>query len=87
MIRREGGRLPVLSFAFLSRHPSPPEESSCGPQNAPGTIWLTTRPSFRQFPESAPSCDRLNEPAGAAVYQLGQFGTAAKKLEEWDLRR
>ena len=26
-------------------------------------------------------------PAGAAVYQLGQFGTAAKKLKEWDLRR
>jgi hypothetical protein len=23
-------------------------------------------------------------PAGAAVYQLGQFGTAAKRLEEWD---
>jgi hypothetical protein len=26
-------------------------------------------------------------PAGAAVYQLGQFGTAAKKLKEWDLKR
>ena len=26
-------------------------------------------------------------PAGAAVYQLGQFGTAAKKLKEFDLRR
>jgi hypothetical protein len=26
-------------------------------------------------------------PAGAAVYQLGQFGTAAKKLEEWDSKR
>jgi hypothetical protein len=26
-------------------------------------------------------------PAGAAVYQLGQFGTAAKKLHEWDLKR
>ena len=26
-------------------------------------------------------------PAGAAVYQLGPFGTAAKKLKEWDLRR
>ncbi len=26
-------------------------------------------------------------PAGAAVYQLGQFGTAKKKLKEWDLRR
>jgi hypothetical protein len=25
-------------------------------------------------------------PAGAAVYQLGQFGTAAKKLEEWKLK-
>jgi hypothetical protein len=24
-------------------------------------------------------------PSGAAVYQLGPFGTAAKKLEEWDL--
>ena len=23
-------------------------------------------------------------PAGAAVYQLGPFGTAAKKLKEWD---
>ena len=26
-------------------------------------------------------------PAGAAVYQLGQFGTAAKKLEAWALKR
>ena len=26
-------------------------------------------------------------PAGAAVYQLGQFGTAAKKLHEWALKR
>ena len=25
-------------------------------------------------------------PAGAAVYQMGQFGTAAKKLKEWDLK-
>jgi phosphoserine phosphatase len=25
-------------------------------------------------------------PAGAAVYQLGQFGTAAKKLHEWGLK-
>jgi len=26
-------------------------------------------------------------PAGAAVYQLGRFGTAAKKLKEWNLKR
>ena len=25
-------------------------------------------------------------PAGAAVYQLGPFGTAAKKLKDWDLK-
>ena len=25
-------------------------------------------------------------PTAAAVYQLGQFGTAAKKLKEWDLK-
>jgi len=25
-------------------------------------------------------------PEGAAVYQLGQYGTAAKKLKEWDLK-
>jgi hypothetical protein len=25
-------------------------------------------------------------PAGAAVYQLGPFGTAAKKLKEWHLK-
>jgi hypothetical protein len=25
-------------------------------------------------------------PAGAAVYQLGPFGTAAKKLKEWELK-
>jgi hypothetical protein len=27
-----------------------------------------------------------SSPAGAAVYQLGPFGTAAKKLKEWDLQ-
>ena len=32
---------------------------------------------FENFPFS---------PAGAAVYQLGPFGTAAKKLKEWDLK-
>ena len=26
-------------------------------------------------------------PAGATVYQLDRFGTAAKKLKEWDLKR
>jgi hypothetical protein len=25
-------------------------------------------------------------PAGVAIYQLGPFGTAAKKLKEWELK-
>jgi hypothetical protein len=25
-------------------------------------------------------------PTGAAIYQPGPFGTAAKKLKEWDLK-
>jgi len=25
-------------------------------------------------------------PASAAVYQLGPYGTAAKKLKEWDMK-
>jgi hypothetical protein len=25
-------------------------------------------------------------PTGAAIYHLGHFGTAAKKLKEWDLK-
>jgi len=33
---------------------------------------------FESFPSS---------PAGAAVYQLGPFGTAAKLLKQWDLKR
>jgi hypothetical protein len=27
------------------------------------------------------------KPAGVAIYQLGNFGTASKKLKEWDLKR
>ncbi len=26
-------------------------------------------------------------PAGAAIYQRGPYGTAAKQLKEWDLKR
>jgi hypothetical protein len=33
-----------------------------------------------------PFASFMFSPAGAAVYQLGPFGTAAKKLKEWDLK-
>ncbi len=36
---------------------------------------------------SEPFKNFIFSPAGAAVYQLGPFGTAAKKLKEWDLKR
>jgi len=30
-------------------------------------------------------CARRRKAMGAAVYQLGPFGTAAKKLKAWDV--
>jgi len=48
---------------------------------------VTTGVAFRQYLDemlSEPFEPFTFSPAGAAVYQLGQFGTAAKKLKEWD---
>lgn len=43
--------------------------------------------AYLQDLEAEPFTKFKFSPAGAAVYQLGQFGTAAKKLKEWDLKR
>jgi len=48
---------------------------------------VTTGVALREYldPMLAEPFDPFTfSPAGAAVYQLGQFGTAAKKLKEWD---
>lgn len=37
--------------------------------------------------EGKKSSDHGVRPAGAAVHELGQFGTAAKTLHEWGLNR
>ena len=50
---------------------------------------VTTGVAFREYLDNMlaePFESFTFSPAGAAVYQLGQFGTAAKKLKEWDLR-
>lgn len=50
---------------------------------------VTTGVAPRQYLDKmlAEPFDKFNfSPAGAAVYQLGQFGTASKRLKEWDLK-
>jgi phosphoserine phosphatase len=50
---------------------------------------VTTGVALREYLDkmlSEPFESFTFSPAGAAVYQLGQFGTAAKKLKEWDLK-
>ncbi len=50
---------------------------------------VTTGVALREYLDqmlAEPFAPFTFSPAGAAVYQLGQFGTAAKKLKEWDLK-
>lgn len=50
---------------------------------------VTTGVALREYLDSMlaePFTPFTFAPAGAAVYQLGQFGTAAKKLNEWKLQ-
>ncbi|RPJ17793.1 MAG: haloacid dehalogenase-like hydrolase [Deltaproteobacteria bacterium] len=50
---------------------------------------VTTGVALREYLDrllAEPFAPFTFSPAGAAVYQLGQFGTASKKLKEWDLR-
>jgi len=50
---------------------------------------VTTGVALREYLDqmlSEPFAPFTFSPAGAAVYQLGQFGTAAKKLKEWNLK-
>lgn len=50
---------------------------------------VTTGVALREYLDqmlAEPFTSFTFSPAGAAVYQLGQFGTAAKKLHEWKLQ-
>jgi hypothetical protein len=51
---------------------------------------VTTGVALREYLDqmlAEPFAPFTFSPAGAAIYQLGQFGTAAKKLKELDLKR
>jgi hypothetical protein len=51
--------------------------------------YVTTGVALREYLDqmlAEPFDPFTFSPAGAAVYQLGQFGTAAKKLKEWNLK-
>jgi hypothetical protein len=50
---------------------------------------VTTGVALREYLDAMlaePFTSFTFSPAGAAIYQLGQFGTAAKKLNEWKLQ-
>lgn len=50
---------------------------------------VTTGVALREYLDqmlAEPFAPFTFSPAGAAVYQLGQFGTAAKELKKWDLK-
>jgi len=50
---------------------------------------VTTGVALREYLDqmlAEPFAPFTFSPGGAAVYQLGQFGTAAKELKEWDLK-
>jgi N-acyl-D-aspartate/D-glutamate deacylase len=50
--------------------------------------WHGTHAAFRIDKMLAEPFESFGfSPAGAAVYQLGPYGTAAKKLKEWQLKR
>ena len=54
------------------------------PQTGKRFLDMTSQPMFEVLAEPFESF--TFSPAGAAVYQLGPFGTAAKKLKAWDLK-
>ncbi len=61
-------------------------EASGGHFNPHGTTGIASREYLDKM-LAEPFESFTFSPAGAAVYQLGQFGTAAKKLKEWELKR
>jgi hypothetical protein len=50
------------------------------------TTWIAPR-DYLDNMLAEPFASFTFSPAGAAVYQLGQFGTAAKKLHDFGLKR
>jgi hypothetical protein len=50
------------------------------------TAGVATEEFVKQL-KAEPFAPVTFHPAGVAIYQLGNFGTASKKLKEWDLKR
>ncbi len=63
------------------------EQNAAGEQFNPHVSTGTAPTTYLDRMIAEPFEPFTFSPAGAAVYQLGPFGTAAKKLKEWGLKR
>ena len=72
--------------AALIQYVSTFEQNAAGAKFNPHVSTGTAPKAYLDQMIAEPFTPFTFSPAGAAVYQLGPFGTAAKKLKEWDLK-
>jgi phosphoglycolate phosphatase-like HAD superfamily hydrolase len=72
--------------AALIQYVSTFEQNAAGAKFNPHVSTGTAPKTYLDQMIAEPFQPFTFSPAGAAVYQLGPFGTAAKKLKEWDLK-
>ncbi len=76
---------PAIDVAMI-QYVSTFEQKAAGAKFNPHVSTGTAPKEYLDKMVSEPFESFTFSPAGAAVYQLGPFGTAAKKLKEWDLK-
>jgi len=76
---------PVLDAAIIG-YVSKFEQLGAGEHFNPHVSTGTAPTDYLDKLVAEPFTNFTFAPAGAAVFQLGPFGTAAKKLKEWDLK-
>ena len=82
----EGHDNPALDAAII-QYVSTFEQIGAGEKFNPHVSTGTAPTVYLDKMNAEPFESFTFSPVGAAVYQLGPFGTAAKKLKEWDLQR
>jgi hypothetical protein len=78
------------AFYLRTLHGPRVEEISVGVANVNLAEHVSTGVASREYLNmmlAEPFAPFIFSPAGAAVYQLGAFGTAAKRLREWALKQ
>ena len=76
---------PATDAAFIQYISTFPQKMAGAHYNPHVSIGVAEKRYLDQMVKE-PFAPFTFSPAGAAVYQLGPYGTAAKKLKEWDLK-